>query len=219
MQQKKFLLPRAYQQVEYIKSTGKEYIDTGIISQPKFKMEVDFQFTCNYVNLNEKPTIGTVRSPARIALGYNSGVAGNNFYIAYGRGLLDTGIPFDIQRHKCMIQGLGGDSPIGLWDIDGTGGNTANLTNGIGTYEQDQGLSFILFARHNTTSSTNSTPVVGGFAKMKLFSFKFYENDLLIRDLLPCYRTSDNEVGLYDLVNGVFYTNKGQGKFEKGDNI
>ena len=36
-----------------------------------------------------------------------------------------------------------------------------------------------------------------------------YYNGTLVRDFIPCYRNSDNEIGLYDLVNDIFYTNQG----------
>jgi len=42
--------------------------------------------------------------------------------------------------------------------------------------------------------------------KGKLFSFQVYDNGTLVRDLVPCIRDNDNEVGAYDLVNDVFYT-------------
>ena len=45
------------------------------------------------------------------------------------------------------------------------------------------------------------------------------ENNTLVRNFIPCYRKSDNEVGMYDLVNGVFYTNSGTGSFTYGDDI
>jgi len=32
----------------------------------------------------------------------------------------------------------------------------------------------------------------------------------------PCYRKSDNKPGMYDLTNGVFYTNAGSGEFIYG---
>lgn len=38
-------------------------------------------------------------------------------------------------------------------------------------------------------------------------------------DLVPCYRKSDNEIGMYDIVNGVFYTNQGTGTFTKGNDV
>lgn len=55
--------------------------------------------------------------------------------------------------------------------------------------------------------------------KLIIYSWKFYQDNVLIRDFIPCYRKSDNEIGLYDLVTETFYTNKGTGTFLKGNNI
>ena len=41
----------------------------------------------------------------------------------------------------------------------------------------------------------------------------------LIRDMYPCYRKSDNVIGMYDVVNAVFYTNSGTGTFVKGADV
>ena len=40
-----------------------------------------------------------------------------------------------------------------------------------------------------------------------------------IRNFVPCYRKSDNVIGLYDTVEGVFYTNAGTGSFTKGVDV
>lgn len=37
--------------------------------------------------------------------------------------------------------------------------------------------------------------------------------------LIPCYRKSDNEIGMYDTVSGTFYTNQGTGTFLKGNDV
>lgn len=41
-----------------------------------------------------------------------------------------------------------------------------------------------------------------------LYYIKIYDNDVLARDLVPC-KNASNVVGLYDRVNGVFYTDTG----------
>ena len=40
-----------------------------------------------------------------------------------------------------------------------------------------------------------------------------------IRSFVPCYRKSDNAIGLYDTVEGAFYTNAGTGAFTKGADV
>lgn len=36
---------------------------------------------------------------------------------------------------------------------------------------------------------------------------------------VPCYRKSDDEIGMYDLITGTFLTNAGTGSFVKGNNV
>ena len=45
-----------------------------------------------------------------------------------------------------------------------------------------------------------------------------YEGEPLL-ELIPCYRKSDNVIGLYDMVGGTFYINNGTGTFTKGDDV
>jgi hypothetical protein len=58
------------------------------------------------------------------------------------------------------------------------------------------------------------------FGSGKLYNMRIYSAaGVLLRDFKPCYRKSDNVIGLYDLKNNVFYTNAGTGTFTKGSNI
>ena len=52
----------------------------------------------------------------------------------------------------------------------------------------------------------------------RIFYLKLYTGNKYIK-LIPCYRKSDNVIGMLDLVNNVFYTNAGSGTFTKGNNI
>lgn len=57
------------------------------------------------------------------------------------------------------------------------------------------------------------------YACARLYDMKIYDNEDLVRDFVPCYRKSDNVIGLYDKVNRQFYTNAGTGIFSKGDDV
>ena len=67
--------------------------------------------------------------------------------------------------------------------------------------------------------AVNRTGNASLYPQLTIYGWKFYQDDVLIRDFVPCYRKSDEKVGMYDLVNNVFYTNEGSGEFEKGNNI
>lgn len=47
----------------------------------------------------------------------------------------------------------------------------------------------------------------------RLYSFKIYENDVLIHDYVPALRDYDTKPGLYDVVANEFKVNKGSGEF------
>lgn len=51
----------------------------------------------------------------------------------------------------------------------------------------------------------------------KIYSFVATNNGTEKLNLIPCYRKSDNVIGMYDSVSRTFYTNAGSGTFVKGD--
>ena len=62
------------------------------------------------------------------------------------------------------------------------------------------------------------------------YSFLIYDDDELVRNFIPCYSTTTvtdvegivrakDTIGLYDIVNNKFYTNKESGTFEKGNDV
>lgn len=54
------------------------------------------------------------------------------------------------------------------------------------------------------TVNTGGTPGTSYGCGLKIYSFAIYDNDVLVRAMLPCSRLSDNTDGMIDTVNGVF---------------
>lgn len=50
----------------------------------------------------------------------------------------------------------------------------------------------------------------------KLYYYKLYDNDTLVRDFIPAKRISDGKCGLWDKVNFKFYTDESGGNFTAG---
>ena len=71
-------------------------------------------------------------------------------------------------------------------------------------------LTYYIFNSHGEPTLMSS---------MQLYELKMWKDDVLVRNFIPCYRKSDNVIGLYDLVNNVFYLNQGTGTFIKGEDI
>lgn len=55
--------------------------------------------------------------------------------------------------------------------------------------------------------------------RAKVYYMQLKQENDLVRDFVPCYRKSDNEVGLYDLVTQTFFTNQGSGSFTYGTEV
>ena len=54
---------------------------------------------------------------------------------------------------------------------------------------------------------------------MQIFASKIKKDSSLVRDFIPAKRTSDNAIGLYDLVSNSFFGNAGTGTFTAGSEI
>jgi len=60
----------------------------------------------------------------------------------------------------------------------------------------------------------------GGYqSKNRYYQLCIEKDEVLMRNMIPCYRKSDGEVGMYDIVTGKFYTNTGNGTFTKGADV
>lgn len=53
----------------------------------------------------------------------------------------------------------------------------------------------------------------------RMYYCKIWNNWILVRNFIPCYRKSDNVIWLYDTVSWTFYTNKWSWSFTKWWNI
>lgn len=180
-------LPSEYQEVEYIESTGTQYINTNYIDVADTRVELDFVYTGRTGTLSY--------------MGANGGnvlAIGNNDYISINAK--STGItPTVGERYKIT-------SYRGVDDMRTA---TMNGVEYIGTKARQNQLYYIF----TLGGQPNSNQRIYG----RLYSCKIYYQDKLVRDLIPCYRKSDGVIGAYDVVNDVFYTNAGTGTFLKGN--
>lgn len=189
-------LPTAYQAVEYLESTGTQWIDTG------YYPNINTEF---YVDFSDWGSTGTVYcTPGGIShTGVHVGLYTNNQGF---RVYTSFGDKYDI--------GYINNSYLWLNRTKITIGKTGVVQNGeqVLTYTNvtfgEPPYSMVLFARRNGTSGE-----VERFASMKLYESIVSESGLEVRHFLPCVRKSDNKPGMYDTVSKTFYTNAGTGEF------
>ena len=192
-------IPAEYQQVEYIQGTGTQWIDTGVLASENNSFEVKAQLL--HTNENSQTIWGGRRSSSNPIQGNQLSCVKSTgtyqFCCGDNVGLSkdwDTNLhTFYANKNKLYIDG----------NLEYT------VTSNVITEEN----SVCLFA----TNTGGTVWFAGG--SLKMFYCKIWNNETLIRDFVPCYRKSDNVVGLYDRVNNVFYANAGTGEFLKGANV
>ena len=182
-------LPSGYKKLEYIQSTGTQYIDTLVNIEANKPITLRVVCDCSFNNAGVGNGVGTT-------------ISGNIFYFGtyngsycYGLGKVDgeTSVAADTERR--------------IHDLDAVG---KKLT--ISGKLSLTGLSFAT----PTASRTFWLPQWG--QGIKLYSCQIYDNGTLVRDFVPC-QTTDGTIGLWDDVNSVFYGNAGTGTFTAGPEI
>lgn len=190
-------LPDEYQEVEYIQTSGTQYLIIDYIASGITNSKGKFQITdkskANFL-------FGSRGASGQLFYGLNwGGALPYKFYNSYSAGTL-TNKDIDEEIHTFSKE-------KGKLYIDNNLVNTASDA----TFTTPANME--IFACYNNG--------VEGYLPTyaKLFYLEFYDEDVLKVDLVPCYRKSDNVIGMYDLVTNKFYQNRGTGQFDKGTNI
>lgn len=198
-------LPDGYTQVEYIESTGTQYIDTGYYASAKTRVILEFSYTQNngdaysngFVFGSSNDNIG--RPGISIGIDKNDSIAYRNSDTAdifTSPFVVNTNVKYRIETYK-------NDIKI----------NNTIYTSSMRPLTQTLRYSSYLFARHQKTGA--NTGHAYSILKGKIYFCQLYEDDILVRNFIPC-KNSNNEAGLYDLITNTFYTNAGTGTFNVG---
>jgi len=199
---KKSRLPNEYQEVEYLESHGTQYINTGYSFQSDIQ-EITLSFSGVLGASTNVAISGSQTSSARNSIfWYNSNT---NLGLGLGDNSAGTsaGTLLSLQKNIVVANITSGNYSV---VINGTTPTTSTYTGSVVT-----GKSYYLFG-----SNYNDTLEGGG--SYKIYEVQLKDNSVLVRNFIPCYRKSDNEPGMYDLVNNQFYTNQGTGTFTVGPN-
>jgi len=178
--------------INYIESTGTQYINTGITPNQDTRFVIDFET----LEVNGETHIASVRhnasTPVFTLFFGNSGTYGTRYgtsSTAYVPDLSGVG------RHVF-------DRNKNVLTVDGNKTVSAN-------YETfDPYYTLTIFARNDGTS-------INGHIKGRLYSCQIYDNDVLVRDFVPSYGTN-GKACLYDKVTKQYFYNAGTGEFIVG---
>jgi hypothetical protein len=182
--------------LDNIQSSGTQYIDTNY--NPKWNTRVVVELSNFVVGNGQCFVFGTRKEASGTANdNYTVGVKSNQFRVDYMGS--STNFTQTVSTGKITIDMNGNVCTINNETI-----TSAEKTSGESVYP------LLLFA-------INNGGVPAAWANMRLYSCKIYEEDVLIRDYIPVKMRSSGNVGLWDLVNKVFYGNERIGEFVAGN--
>ena len=209
-------IAESYRVVEYIESTGTQYINTDISVTRNTRMVCDFQFTavptaaarCGWCGQGANKSVGFYFGGNTMDGNGNFGTSGTMVFAASAATTRSgyvmhtpTGT-FDLDRHTFDI------SRSSL-KFDGT---QFAADNDLDYYSDNDKGHIWLFAGQKSWSLAE----VGYPCCMKIFSCQIYKGKVIVRDFVPAVRTSDGAAGLYDRMSGIFFGNSGTGALIAG---
>lgn len=184
-------LPNGYRRLEYIQSSGTQYIDTGFKPNSDTRIVADFQIV-----LNNTKYIAVFGQRSSSGQGNFLFLQSGLFIAMYGSAYstLTNSTSVATNRHVC-------DFNKNIVTISGA---SKTLTSSSFT----GAANLVLFA----CNTSGNKELLG---TTRFYSCKIYDNGTLIRDFIPC-QNPDGTLGLWDDANSVFYGNAGTGTFTAG---
>lgn len=185
-------------EVEYLESTGTQWIDTGHI--PTINTKWDITCASTLLPLASNNGIGVYRASNKMRLSTTTGNGSEipaGFYFSTGSfSEYYYGI-YDNDKHDITFNNSCGTSTAYV-SFDGTTIHEFGVINSL-----EEGASIYLFAYNGTRGPAPS--------KFKIYSSKIYEGDVLVQDLIPVRK--DGKGYMYDRVSKKLFSNSGTGEF------
>lgn len=175
--------------LDYIETSGTQYIDTGFKHNNNTRVVTAIQLT-------EQPTAivwvfdgrhanFSCRKGVLFQYGISDKWVGdysNSQRLQFSAGVMDK-LLIDFNKNVCTING-----EIQTFNVE--------------TFQSSYNLLLL---------AANTGGTVGGIAKAKLWETQIYDNGTLIRHFKPCQ--IGNDIGMWDIVGNKFYGNAGTGSF------
>jgi len=186
--------------VEYIESSGTQYIDTSVIAKSGLSSLLDFEYTA--LDTTSISMLDARSSDNRFYLCHTGNANGYWFYYGYGSAVQSSVTPTVNTRYKVETTLKSGTQLMkvnGTTILSGTSATTYNLNTSL----------YLFGINYNTPQF---------LAKAKLYTCKIYDNDTLVRDMIPV--KDENNVGyMFDRVTHALYGNAGTGVFTHGNAV
>ena len=192
------MLYASYIPVDYIESTGTQYINTGFVANGGMTVEYEVAYS-NRNNMGYIVGSHSTADPYGRNSGYYNGVYANAWELGYGNYYPHASGSINLkQKYQIKFSTVVGHAYL---EVDGT----TYITDARNTTISDQPVYFF----------TNSYALAYGdpLTQARLYSCKIYDkDDQLVFDFIPVLN-SRGEPGLLDKVSRRFFGNDGTGQF------
>lgn len=186
-------LPIGYQEVEYLQSSGSQYFDLGMYNNlSNTEITLDFMLLAY--------------SQANAVLGTNSNT-GNVVYIGRPEGISSHNMSYWYSTKRSGNALLNERVEVVVNDDNG---NIVENNTIVGTATISTSANTRLYLFGVATNSLVN-------ARVYALSMRNKTSDTSMMNYVPCYRTSDNKAGFYDLTGNTFVT--GTGTFIVGADV
>ena len=184
-----------YTVIEYLESTGTQYIDTGFIANQDtgVKTKVMFESVLN----NEGMVFGS-------ATNYNA----NTFELYMWDGALSFN--YNNRNYQQSLRISVDDTIVVDWDK-----NIIKYSKNNEPYIQIEGTYGEFSTPYPMLIFANKRPTTITVGKIKIYYFQIYDNGKLVRNFIPVLDKNDMAC-MFDLVEGKVYYNAGTGDFIAG---
>ena len=195
----KFGIPLEYTRVEYLESTGTQYIDTGVNADSDLGFDVSYKW--DTFNTANSRFLGVIKQDGTTYLRHHSSDSSSSFAYFVSTEKTDIQTVATTGFHTFKYDSVSKNFNYDGTEIAATTPTTFNV-----------GLNFWLFGRNGNIESLKS------YASVKIHSAKLYDKSTLVRDFIPVL---DNvgRPAMYDKVSKQLFYNAGTGEFNYGRQI
>lgn len=186
---------KLYTPLNYIESSGTQHINTGVIPDSNTRMVLDVAVTRRTgSNIIAGNYVGTKH------FGFNVSGLSTDLITYYGASAKPA---FGVNtNNRCVI------------DMDGV--SLTVKVDGILIWNLQPQSYFASPSPMGVFAARLENGTSNYYSVMKLYEMKIYQAGVIVRDFIPVKRDLDNVAGLYDKIEGLFYTNSGTGTFIQG---
>ena len=196
--------------LEYIGSSGSQFIDTEIVPDITKELSIEIHFAITGQNTQNSTIVGTVDT--RNKRYYLLSNDGNGLYVCRFAGnwnsskIAQSGGKLVTDRFYTVYTSI---NPNGV-SMNYTNASNNNVSVTSVSEGDSISLSIYLFSRHTASGTSNS-------ASCRIDYIKFYEDNNLISHMIAVKK--DNVGYMYDTVRKKLYGNGGTGSFTLGSEI